>query len=136
MTELVATTAFFNKTYEEALGLLIEARNYIAYQEAADMRDLSSDLRLIVSQENMRVTCRLTQVMAWMLCQRAVQTGEMTRERALSDEFAIGGEEVCMDETWSARSDLPAAVASLLDRSLRLYVRVRRLDEMLRRATG
>ncbi|HET8727094.1 MAG TPA: DUF1465 family protein [Alphaproteobacteria bacterium] len=136
MTEPMGPTAFFTRTYDEALALLIEARNYIAFQEANDLRDLGPETRLLASQETMRITSRLTQIMAWMLCQRAVHAGEMSREKALSAEFAIGGETVCLDDRWTTDERLPPAVRSLLDRSYRLYVRVRRLDEMLRRSVG
>src|SRR3546814_13409827 len=81
----------------------------------------------------MRITSRMTQIIAWMLCQRAVQSGEMTQERALSEEFAIGGDDVCLDDRWTDDGRLPPGIRGLLDRSLRLFVRVRRLDEMLRR---
>lgn len=134
MTEPISPTAFFDKTYDEALTLLVETRNYIAFQQAGDLQNLGPGARLLVSQETMRVTCRLTQIMAWMLCQRAVQAGEMTQQRALSDEFAIGGDAVCLDDRWTDDARLPPAVRGLLDRSGRLYVRVRRLDDMLRRS--
>lgn len=134
MTSQTGPTAFFVKTYDEAMSLLIEARNYVAFRMTADMQDSDPEARLLVSQETMRMTCRLTQIMAWMLCQRAVHAGEMTLERAFSDEFAIGGEAVCLDDRWTDDPRLPPAVRSLLDRTHRLYVRVRRLDEMQRRA--
>src|SRR3546814_15771877 len=81
----------------------------------------------------MRITSRMTQIIAWMLCQRAVQSGEMTQERALSEEFAIGGDDVCLDDRWTDDGRLPPGIRGLLDRSLRLSVRVRRLDQMLPR---
>lgn len=129
---MAAGHPFFNKTYDEALALLIEARNYIAYQEKKDVRPLDTATRLLVSQETMRITCRLTQVMAWMFCQRAVQAGEMSQERALSEEFAISGERVCLDDRWTGDDRLPAGVRSLLSRTFNLYVRVQRLEGMLR----
>ena len=50
MSEVVAVSAFFDKTYEEALALLVEARNYIAYQETADLQPLDPETRLIATQ--------------------------------------------------------------------------------------
>ncbi len=106
----------------------------MAYREAGDVRGLEPEARLLVSQETMRITCRLTQVMAWLFSQRAVQAGEMTQDRALSDEFALSGEGVCLDDRWTGDERLPPAVRSLLDRTFRLYVRISRLEEMLRRS--
>src|SRR3546814_11761976 len=110
-------TAFFNKTYDEALTRIIEARNYIAFQEAGDVSGLGPDARLLASQETMRITSRMTQIIAWMLCQRAVQSGEMTQERALSEEFAIGGGDVCLEDRWSDDGRLPPGTPGLPDRS-------------------
>jgi regulator of CtrA degradation len=128
----VHSSPFFDRTYDEALSLLVEARNYFAYREQDDVRGLPPDARLLVSQETMRVTSRLTQVMAWLFCQRAVQNGEVGPDWALAEEFALSARDVCLDDVWSADDRLPAAVRSLLDRTLQLYLRVGRLDAMMR----
>lgn len=133
MSEVVAASAFFDKTYEEALALLVEARNYIAYQETADLQSLDPETRLLATQETMRVTCRLTQSMAWLLGQRAAQFGEITAGEALED-YTVDGQAVCLDDRWTADDRLPRAICALLDRTLSLYLRVGRLDEMMRQA--
>ncbi|WP_119677463.1 DUF1465 family protein [Indioceanicola profundi] len=129
-------TAFFNRTYDEAMSLLVETRNYIAYQEPIDQRSLPPALRLQVSYESMRVTSRLTQVMAWLLAQRAAHAGEMSAEQAASEEFALSGGPVCTDESGSDNEDLPSGLRSLLARSHSLYMRVDRLGEMVRKAVA
>ncbi len=132
MSGVIAPSAFFDKTYNDAFSLVIEARNYFAYREPQDVRHLDADARLLVSQETMRITCRLTQVMAWLFCQRAVHNGERPEEWALADDYALGGENVCLDDRWTDDGRLPPAVRSLLDRSHQLYVRISRLDRMAR----
>lgn len=133
VSEVVAVSGFFDKTYEEALALLVEARNYIAYQETADLQALDPETRLLATQETMRVTCRLTHSMAWLLGQRAAQIGEISPAEALED-FTVGGQLVCKDERWAGDTRLPQAIRGLLGRTLSLYERVGRLDEMLRQA--
>ncbi len=118
------------------MALLIEARNYVAYRQSGDVKDMEGGARLLVSQETMRITCRLTQAMAWLLCQRAVETGELTDEEALHERFAIGGETVCFDEQWSDDDRLPAPVRDLLARTHALYSQVHRLDDMIRNTKG
>jgi regulator of CtrA degradation len=129
-------TAFFNKTYDEAMALLVETRNYIAYQEANDQRALPPAVRLQVSYESMRVTSRLTQVMAWLLAQKAVHAGEMTPAQAASEDFALSGGTICSDPSGPDNGELPAGLRSLLTRSHSLYMRVERLGEMVRRAVA
>lgn len=123
---------FFNGTYDETMALLIEARNYIAYHESVEHRKLPPHVRLQISYESMRVTSRLTQVMAWLLAQKAVHAGEISREQAASDEFALSGGDICTDPAGPDNDALPAGLRSLLERSHKLYMRVARLDEMVR----
>jgi len=117
---------FFSRVYDEALALLIEARDYVA-ASMGDQRD-SMDVRLAVSCETMRVTSRLTQVMAWLLVQRAVHSGEMSRNDALAEQHRLSGQKVCLTVDCVFDVTLPSALQSLLDRSYRLYLRIQRLD--------
>jgi len=126
-------TAYFHRTYDETMALLIEARNYVTYHEMVDQRTLSPHTRLQVSYESLRVTSRLTQVMAWLLSQKAVHAGELTLEQVAGEEYALSGGTVCTDPSGPENESLPNGLRSLLDRSHRLYVRVSRLDQQVRR---
>ncbi|MEI9986261.1 MAG: DUF1465 family protein [Aliidongia sp.] len=127
-------TAFFGRTYDEAMGLLLEARNYVLADDSrhAAATTLPTE-RLILCCEAMRLTARLTHVMAWLLAQKAVHAGEITLAEAAAEPFALGGRTTCLDE-YPGVADLGDDwLTGLLDRSRRLYVRVSRLDEMVRR---
>jgi len=126
-------TAFFGKTYDEAVGLLEEARGYFAVLEPLERRGLAVPERLKLCTESMRMTARLTQIMAWLLMQRAVHAGEVTREEALAGTVTLADVDVCMQQAESGWDGLPRRLVGLLDRSQRLYLRVARLDELARR---
>lgn len=126
-------TAFFSKTYGEAMGLLAEARDYLSYREPIDRQTLGSLDRLRLCRETTRLTARLTQVMAWLLAQRAVHAGEISQQEALCGHSPLAELEVCMDGEGEACATLPQRMVNLLDRSRRLYIRVARLDELARR---
>jgi regulator of CtrA degradation len=129
----VQSTAFFGKTYGEAMSLLLEARDYLTYAEPMD-RDVLSPLdRLRLCCETMRLTARLTEIMAWLLAQRAVHAGEMSQEEALGQQRALAEFEVCINELDPADTAMPRGLVSLLARSRALYIRVARLDELVRR---
>lgn len=130
---MAAPSAFFDRTYDETFSLLIEARNYIAYHEAIDQRTLPIHARLQVSFESMRITSRLTQVMAWLLAQKALYAGELTRQEVASDQFALSGGAICSDPSGPESEGLPRGLVSLLDRTHKLYQRIERLDAMFRR---
>lgn len=125
------TIAFFDRTYDEALALTREARDYIAGPGAQARRQMSPDAVLTASCEEMRLTARMTQVMAWLLVQRAVHEGEMTRAEAAQDGHRLGGADACLADPVAGEETLPARLRDLLARSRQLYERVRRLDATL-----
>lgn len=129
-------TRFFGKTYDETMSLLLASRDYLAVAQPADAHGLKPIDRLRVNCEAMRLTTRLTQIMAWLLAQRAVFAGEMGRAQAASDEFRLAADSICMADSDSVAQVLPMRLQELLDESRRLYVRVARLDELSRRAAA
>ena len=125
------STAYFRRTYDETLDLMIEARNYMAYVEPGRRDRAGGMAALRMSCEAMRVTSRLTQVMAWLMMQRAVHEGEVELDEALSEPNRLSGEDVCLDETFTHDETLPGGLRSLLQRSLSLYQRVSRLEAQM-----
>ena len=130
---MIGPTAYFNRTYDETMALLIEARNYAAYHNEVDQRTMPPTVRLHACYEALRVTSRLTQVMAWLLAQKAVHAGELTLEESTGDEYALSGGSVCSDPSGAENQELPKGLRSLLERSHQLYTRVLRLDDQVRR---
>ncbi len=125
--------AFFDGTWREGLELLEAAREYLADPETAAPGDRRAVMQLVMSCESMRLTARLAHIMAWLLMQRAVFAGEIAPEEAGRPENRLGGAEVCgVSGPWpEAEAALPARLRELLDRSLGLYRRLARLDEMM-----
>jgi len=129
-----AQTRFFSRVFDETLTLLTAARDYFTYAYPAAERGLAPAERMRLSCESMRITARLSQVMAWLLAQRAAFAGEISREEAASARFSLGAPDVCLLDTDTTLKGLPERLRDLLGRSRELYVRVARLDEMNRRA--
>lgn len=126
-----ATTTFFHSTYDEALCLLTEARNYVAADGSRESGRLPPNLRMALCCETLRLTTRLTHVMAWLLAQRALHAGEITLEEAVSERFALGGRRICLEESDYLPKLNDQWLLTLLTRSLQLYVRISRLDAMV-----
>ena len=125
--------SFLNGTYEEAMKLACEARDYMAYQEPKDCAKLPPRARMVASCEAMRVTTRLTQVIAWLLVQKAVQAGEISRKEAAAEKFRLAAQDVCGQTEPAEAQPLPPRLTELLQLSLSLYQRVARLDAMMDR---
>lgn len=119
---------FIERTYDETLSLLIEARDYLS---AAGAEQTGRD-SLLWCSETMRLTTRLTQVMAWVLLRRAVANGELSEDEAVTPENRLAGHGVCLPSIApESEAQLPAPLISLLSRSLSLYRRIDRLDRSL-----
>lgn len=117
--------------YRDTLVLLEEARDLAVSGRIKSWNGSQSADRLRVSCESMRITARLTQCMAWLLVQRAVREGELSREEALRTEYRLDGQEVCDDGSAEHHGFLPDELRDLMRRSRTLYSRISRLDQEL-----
>ena len=124
-------TTFFSKTSDEAHDLLVEARAYLEATSDARLGRPVEDLAH--SMETLRLTTRLTQIMAWLLVQRAVHAGEMTPAEARQAPNRLGARGLCLDPGGETEATLPAGLRALLARSRKLYRRIARLDQMVAR---
>lgn len=129
-----AATQFFGKTYDETSALLVAARDYLSYATPGAAAELTPVQRLTVNCESMRLVARLTQIMAWLLAQKAAHAGEISAAEAAGEKYRLSGGETCLVET--DPQQVPRRLAELLEASRRLYVRVSRLDEMVQRAAA
>lgn len=121
---------FRNPAYHEALDLLSEAHTYISYRQALDESKMSSRQRLLMSYETMRLTARLTQIMAWLMMQRAVQQGDLPRDETGFDPATeVSANVLALDERELDEADLPRGLKYLMEKSHGLYTRIQRLEE-------
>lgn len=127
-----ADPVFIERAYAETLALMVEARDYFTHDNPARRRGMSREDGLRASCEALRVTSRLTQVMAWLMMQRALRAGEVTEDEAFPQGDALDRWEVCLDEWDGDDGALPPGLRSLLARSRALYQRIARLDDLAR----
>lgn len=119
---------YFRGTYEEAFDLLVEARNYVERHVPAFKYSEDPPDRVAMTTETLRLTSRLTQVMAWLMAQRAVQEGEIEAAEFVEDRYRLEGHDVCLKRVIEDMEDLPDGLNDLMDRSYELYNRIMRLD--------
>jgi regulator of CtrA degradation len=127
-----ARSELFERTFQEGMDLVEETAAYLDGAGRQESKLLSRNAALAYASESMRLTTRLMQVASWLLVQRAVREGDMAAIAACEDRYRLAAEEVCRggDEA-SESEDLPAGLILLLDRSRRLYERVRHLDRRM-----
>jgi regulator of CtrA degradation len=121
----------YHRTYDETVDLMVEARNYMQYVENRERARVDAIAGLRLSCEAMRVTSRLTQVMAWLMMQRAVHEGEISADEAVSEHNRLSGADVCLDVSFADDASLPRGLKSLLSRSYLLYLRIFHLEEQI-----
>lgn len=125
-----AASELFARTFEEGMDLVEETAAYLDGGGRQDAKLLSRAAAMAYAGESMRLTTRLMQIASWLLVQRAVREGEMSPQAACEDRYRIGAESVCRGET-AEGEELPAMLLELLDRSARLYERIRHLDRRM-----
>jgi regulator of CtrA degradation len=125
-----ARSELFQRTFQEGMDLVEETAGYLdgACRQASKL--LSRSAALAYAAESMRLTTRLMQVASWLLVQRAVREGDMPADAACEDRYRLAAEEVCR-ATGEGADGLPYELLGLLDRSERLYERVRHLDRRM-----
>lgn len=123
-----AGSEVFDRLFREGMGLVEQAAAYLDGPGRTASRDLSRELALVYAAESMEVTTRLMQSASWLVVQRAIREDDMTVEEAGDEKYRLAspGETHPLD-----RSQMPADLMDLVDRSRALYDRVWRLDVAL-----
>lgn len=113
--------------YAEAMLLADEARSYFDDGGRADRDVLEPMARVAYSCESLKVTTRLMHVIAWLLTQKAIDAGEMTRRDALDPSRRLGPPPVT---DAAALSAMPEYAQQLIVESIELFRRTARLDDL------
>lgn len=122
-----ARSELFERTFLEGMELVEETAGYLDGPGRQESKLLSRNAALAYAGESMRLTTRLMQVASWLLVQRAVREGDMQPESACEDRYRLSAEDAGNEPV----EDLPSGLLLLLDRSERLYERVRHLDRRM-----
>lgn len=132
----LAASATFKALFKEGMDLVEEAAAYLDGPGRDEARGLARPEALAYASESMRLTTRLMQIASWLLLQRAVNEGEMTRTQAVSEKHKV---RISMTERAAAApvyARLPGALTDLSERSIRLQARVAHLDALIHAETG
>jgi regulator of CtrA degradation len=126
----------FKPLYNEGMGLVEQAAEYLDGPGRAEAKKLSRLAATLYAAESMRLTTRLMQVASWLLLQRAANSGEMTRDQVAAEKSKVRLDTASAHEDADGWRELPAAFVELINRSLRLQALVRRMDEEIYGSAG
>ncbi len=124
-----ARSELFDRTFQEGMDLVEQTAGYLDGSGRQESKLLSRNAALAYAAESMRLTTRLMQVASWLLVQRAVREGDMPAENACDERYRLSGDVAA--ERHATPEDLPNGLLQLLDRSERLFERVRHLDRRM-----
>ena len=120
-------SATIDETYQETLDLLDEVKEYFTRSNEMVARSGDGALDLRKACEASRVTAQLSQVVAWLLAQKAVGAGELTRDEAY-EQFGLSYDDTCLNLAAVENEELPQGLRRLLERGADLFERVAELE--------
>jgi regulator of CtrA degradation len=125
--ERLAGSQAFSILFREGMALVEETAGYLDGPGRRESKVLERSAALAYATESMRLTTRLMQLASWLLLHRAVNEGEMSLAPANKEKAKVKLSVGDRGDADMVRM-LPERLCGLIDRSLRLQDRVRRLD--------
>ena len=111
--------------YTEAM--LLPTTSLLFRRAGRNARDeMSTFARVGFACESLKVTTRIMHIVAWLLTQRAIETGEIPARQGRRPERRLGH---AQDSNPAVVAQLPEAAQRLIHGSADLYARVKRLDQ-------
>jgi regulator of CtrA degradation len=129
--ERLAASDAFISMFREGMSLVEESAAYLDGPGREESKVLSRTAALAYAAESMRLTTRLMQIASWLLLQRAVNQGEMTRIQAANDRNRTKLSLQELATSPDAFATLPNRIRELSLRSLRLQARIVHLDGLI-----
>ena len=125
--ERLASSQAFAELFRDGMALVEETATYLDGPGRQQSKKLERAAALAYATESMRLTTRLMQLASWLLLHRAVKEGEMSLAQASKEKTKV---KLATTDTYDASNIelLPATLRGLIERSQKLYAKVRRLD--------
>ena len=120
------TPRLIDALYTKAMILADEARAYFDEVGRDDRQSLDPFARVGFACESLKVTTRIMHIVAWLLTQKAVETGEIKSAGGRRPERRLGH---ANDSDPAVVEQLPESAQRLINASTDLYSRIQRLDE-------
>ena len=120
------TSRLIDSLYTEAMLLADEARSYFDEAGRDERAMLEPFARVGFACESLKVTTRIMHIVAWLLTQRAIESGEIAGREGRRPERRLGH---AQESDPTVVDTLPPAARRLINSSADLYARVKRLDE-------
>jgi len=125
-TQTRITSRLIDSLYTEAMLLADEARSYFDDAGREERSTLEPFARVGFACESLKVTTRIMHIVAWLLTQRAIESGEIPDVEGRRPERKLGH---AQDSDPEIVAKLPNSARRLITSSADLYARIKRIDE-------
>jgi regulator of CtrA degradation len=125
--ERLASSQAFADLFRDGMALVEETATYLDGPGRQQSKKLERAAALAYATESMRLTTRLMQLASWLLLHRAVKEGEMSLAQAGKEKSKVKLASADSYDTDNIAL-VPIALRELIERSRKLYAKVRRLD--------
>jgi regulator of CtrA degradation len=125
--ERLASSQAFADLFRDGMALVEETATYLDGPGRQQSKKLERAAALAYATESMRLTTRLMQLASWLLLHRAVKEGEMSLAQAGKEKSKV---KLATSDAHDPNNLglLPIALRDLIERTQKLYSKVRRLD--------
>jgi regulator of CtrA degradation len=120
------TSRLIDSLYTEAMLLADEARSYFDDAGRDERSTLHPFARVGFACESLKVTTRIMHIVAWLLTQRAIESGEIRMIEGRRPERRLGN---AQESDQAVVGQLPESSQRLINSRAELYARVKRIDE-------
>lgn len=128
----IVASGGFDLLYREGMGLIEDVASYLDGDGRSESRILGREASFLYATESMRLTTRLMQLASWLLLQRAVNEGEISKENARSEKEKVKFSATPSERGGPGYDQLPGALRSFIDKGDRLFDRVMQFDTLER----
>lgn len=128
LAERMVFSDSFKPIYRQGMDMVEEAARYLDGDGREQARHLSRVAATLYAAESMRLTTRLMQIASWLLLQRAARNEEMTRQQVAAEKSKVRLDTPSAGAGAPGWDELPGAFVEIIERSMRLQARVRRMD--------
>ncbi len=131
--DVVERSAVLEVTYNEVMTLVSRTADFVGAVKNGSAPGFDLGAGAAYTVESMRHTTRLMQVMAWLLTQRAVESGEMSAEEAQEPKYRLGAPDICLAHPVAGTELLPTRFREMMSQSEQIYRRIKRIAEQMER---
>ncbi|MEE2950565.1 regulator of CtrA degradation [Fulvimarina manganoxydans] len=131
LAEHKAFSRAFQPLFNEGMALVDETATYLDGEGRQSARELPKSIATLYAAESMRLTTRLMQVASWLLLQRAVNEGDMSRSQVEAEKRKVRLDSHVASRETENYGALPEAFRDLAERAKLLERRIALLDREL-----